>query len=45
MSLINCEINFILTWSGKCVIFNDKKATTFAITDTKLYAFSCNFIN
>ena len=37
MSLINCEINFILTWSGKCVIFNDKKATTFAITDTKLY--------
>ena len=37
MSLINCEINFILTWSYKCVLLNDAKATTFAITDTKLY--------
>ena len=37
MSLINCEINLILTWSDKCVLSNDTKATTFAITDTKLY--------
>ena len=37
MPLINCEINLILTWSEKCELFNDKKATPFAITDTKLY--------
>ena len=37
MSLINCETNLILTWSDKCVLSNDTKATTFAITDTKLY--------
>ena len=35
--LINCEINVILTWSEKCVLANDTKAATFAITDTKLY--------
>ena len=38
MPLINCEINLILTWSGKCVLSNDTKATTSAVTDTKLYA-------
>ena len=37
MSLINCEINLIFTWSEKCVLSNDTKATTYAITDTKLY--------
>ena len=37
MPVINCEINLILTWSDKCVLSNDTKATTFAITDTKLY--------
>ena len=37
MPLINCEINLILTWSDKCVLSNDTKATTFAKTDTKLY--------
>ena len=37
MSLINCEINPVLTWSQKCVLSNDTKAITFAITDTKLY--------
>ena len=37
MSLNNCKINFILTWSDKCVLSNDAKATAFAITDTKLY--------
>ena len=35
--MINCESNLILTWSDKCVLSNDEKATTFAITDTKLY--------
>ena len=37
MSLINCEVNLILTWSLTCVITNSKGAGTFAITDTKLY--------
>ena len=29
MTLINCGINLILTWSDKCVLSNDTKATTF----------------
>ena len=37
MSLINCEINLILTCCDKCVLSNDTKATPFVITDTKLY--------
>ena len=37
MPLINSEINLILTWSHKCVLYNDTKAITFAIIDTKLY--------
>ena len=37
MSLINCEVNHILTWSSTCVITNSTGAGTFAITDTKLY--------
>ena len=37
MSLINCEINPILTWSSTCVITNSTGAWTFKITDTKLY--------
>ena len=37
MPLINCEINLILTCFDKCVLFNDTKTTTFAITDTKPY--------
>ena len=37
MSLINCEVNLILTWSSTCVITNSKGAGKFAITDTKLY--------
>ena len=28
MSLINCEINLIFTWSEKCVLSNGTKATT-----------------
>ena len=37
MPLINCEIDLFLTWSDKCVLSSDTKATTFAITETKLY--------
>ena len=39
-SLINCEVNLILTWSSTCVIASvivANQAATFAITDTKLY--------
>ena len=37
MPLINCEDNFILTWTSTCVITNFAVAGTFAISDTKLY--------
>ena len=37
MSLINCKVNLILTWSSTCVITNSNGAGRFAITDTKLY--------
>ena len=37
MSLINCEVNLILTWSSTRVITNSTGAGTFEITDTKLY--------
>ena len=40
MSLINCEVNLILTWSSTCVLNatgNQNQAARFAITDTKLY--------
>ena len=39
MSLINCKISLILTWSESFVISNAtvNQATTFTITDTKLY--------
>ena len=37
MSLINCEINLILTWSRDCVITNSNGAGKFKITETKLY--------
>ena len=36
VSLINCEVNLILTWSSTCVITNSKDAGRFEITDTKL---------
>ena len=38
MSLINYEINFMLTWSVNCVVSanaDTNQAATFAITDTK----------
>ena len=40
ISLINCEINLILTWPENCVIISTVAANqgaTFAITDTKIY--------
>ena len=35
MSLINCEINLILTWSSTCVITNSTGAGRFAISERK----------
>ena len=37
MSLINCEVNLVLTWSKDCVITNSTGAGKFQITKTKLY--------
>ena len=40
MPLINCEVNFILTWSANCVIVSTDVAnqnTTFTITEAKRY--------
>ena len=43
MSLINCEINILLTWSEECIIVtryygnNANNKPKFAIMDTKLY--------
>ena len=37
MTLINCKINLILTWTVYCVISEGNRVTTFAITYTKLY--------
>ena len=37
MSLINCEVNLILTWSKYSVITNSEGEEKFATTETKLY--------
>ena len=40
MTLINCEINFILTWSANSFIIDDSvnnQVPTFALLDTQLY--------
>ena len=37
MPLINCKVNFNLTWSKGCVISSAAGKTKFAITETKLY--------
>ena len=37
MPLINCKINFILTWSSTCVSTNSTGAGRFPITNTKPY--------
>ena len=39
MSLINCEINLILTWSEDCILISggiDNQESKFAITDITL---------
>ena len=36
MSLNNCKINLILTWSENCVIYTTTGETKFEITDKKL---------
>ena len=37
MSLLNCEVNLILTWSLTCVISSATGETKFKITETKVY--------
>ena len=37
MTLINCKINLILTWSVKCVINNSPVTGIFEVNDTKVY--------
>ena len=40
MSLINCEIELILTWSASCVIIYtnvNNQIPTFTLTETNLY--------
>ena len=38
MTFVNCEVNLVLSWSqNKLVSSNDTIATSFVITDTKLY--------
>ena len=40
MSLIDCEINLILTWFAHCLIIDDSvnnQEPTFALTDAKRY--------
>ena len=37
MSLINCEVDLILTWSSTCITTNSSGAGRFGITNTKLY--------
>ena len=38
MTLINDEVNLILTWSSTCFITNSTDAGIFEITDAKLSA-------
>ena len=45
MSLSDCEINLILTWSSTCVIAGVNRETSFAITDTKLYVRVVNILS
>ena len=40
LTWINCEVNFILKWSGNCAVVStnvENQNATFAITNTKLY--------
>ena len=44
MSLISCEINFIVTWSSDRIICSATGATEFVMTDTKLYVSVVSFL-
>ena len=44
MHLINCEINLVLTWSEKCVLSNNTKATILAKTDAKHYVLAVTLL-
>ena len=37
MLLINCKVELSLTWNPNCVLSNLVGASTFTITDAKLY--------
>ena len=37
MPLINCKVELLLTWGPNCVLSNLVGASTFTITDAKLY--------
>ena len=37
ISLVNCEVNLVLTWSSTCVNSSATGKTKFKITDTKLH--------
>ena len=37
MSLINCKVELSLKWYKNCILSSAGTASTFAITDTKLY--------
>ena len=37
MSLVNCKVEYSLTWYENCILSSAGTAATFAITDTKLY--------
>ena len=42
MTLIDCEINLISTWSENCVISSANGKRKIAITDTNLYVLVIN---
>ena len=44
MSLVNCEINIIPPWSGKCVVSEGDRATTFTITNTSFYVLAVTLL-
>ena len=37
MPLINCKVEYSLTWYENCILSSAGTATIFAITDTKFY--------
>ena len=37
MSLINCKVNLMSTWSESCIISSATEKMKFGITDTNIY--------